>query len=404
MTNSVPQRHMPVLTGNPLRICMAAGHFLPNIGGVERYIYNLSKALMQQGAHVAVAATQLDNTPLAERLDGLDVFRIPSLQLAGGRLPVPTPMSAAVNRQLEAIADWQPDIFVIHTHLFFSNLYVARLAQRLRKPYVLINHGSGYVAGGNPIVNLGLKAYERFLARSIGKHCAAAFGVSLSAAQWLSEFGIPAEGVIANGVDAAAMPARSMAFRDRLGISPETCLVAFAARLLPEKGADTLLSAFQHIDPASAALVIAGDGPALPTLRAMAGNDPRIHFPGALIHSDVLNLFGAADIMAYPSRYPEGQPTTVLEAGAMGCAVIATPRGGTAELINSPDLGYIVANQMELEAALRRLLDDEPLRKTLGQNLQQQVRMHHDWQAIARSASVTFNSKCHDPAKAVATP
>ena len=379
---------------------MAAGHFLPNVGGVERYVYNLSKALIRQGSEVAVVASLPANAPLAESLEGMDVFRLPSMQLAGGRLPIPTPCSPTVRRQLRAIETWRPDIFVIHTHLFLSNLHVARLARRMKKPCILINHGSGYVTTGSKIVTLALKAYEHYLAHRIGRLSTSAFGVSLTAARWLGEFGMRTDRVIANGVDMTSMPSRDPAFRERIGISQDTCLIAFAARLLPEKGADSLISAFQALNPSNAALVIAGDGPALPHLRRASAGDSRIRFLGACSHPDVLGLFGAADIMAYPSRYPEGQPTTVLEAGAMGCAVIASPRGGTAELIDSPALGLIVDSQAGLEGALQRLLADAPLRQSMGRDLQQKILSHHDWKVIAEDAALTFSSICRDFEKA----
>lgn len=382
---------------------MAAGHFLPNIGGVERYVFNLSKALIRNGSEVAVVASLPASTECTERIDGIDIFRLPCLPLGGGRLPLPVPFSTTVREQLDAVADWNPDIFVIHSHLFVSNLYAARLARRLDRPYVLINHGSGYVTAGSAVLNLGLKVYEHALASQIGRHHAAAFGVSLAAARWLDQFGIHTESVIANGVDTTSMPPRGPSIRARLGIGRDVCIIAFAARLLPEKGADTLLSAFKALDPQNAALVIAGDGPALQNLRAGADGDNRIHFLGACSHADVLNLFGAADIMAYPSRYPEGQPTTVLEAGAMGCAVIATPRGGTAELIDSPELGVIVHSQADLEAAMRHLINDLPRRQELGRALQEKVRLKHDWYQIATTTSAILETICADHQKAKTT-
>lgn len=376
----------------PLKICMGAGHYLPNVGGVERYVYNLSKALLRGGSRVAVVTALPKNAAATETSDGIDIFRLPSLHVGGGRLPVPVTRSPVTRRQIAAIKDWDPDIFVVHTHLFVSNLLVARLAQGLGKPCVLINHGSGYVSGGGAIVNRGLKSYERFLAKRIGRLACSAYGVSLSAAKWLGEFGIHTDAVIANGVDTTALPIRSPAFRERLGISDSTCLIAFAARLLPEKGADTLVSAFRRLNPQNAALAIAGEGPAFASLQAIAAKDDRIHLLGACSHATVLELFGAADIMAYPSRYPEGQPTTVLEAGAMGCAVIATSQGGTAELIDSPDLGLIVKDQAGLESALKRVIHDAPLRQRLGQNLQEKIRRQYDWLAIADAAAVEFDS------------
>lgn len=369
----------------PLRICMAAGHFLPQIGGVERYVYNLSRALVRQGHQVAVVASQLPATDLREQLDGIDLFRLPSWQLAGSRLPIPVPFSAGVRRQLAAIRAWRPDIFVIHTHLFVSNVAVANLAARLGRPCILINHGSGYVSSGNPVISIFLKYYERVLAALIKGKVQSAFGVSKAAAQWLSEFGIDTSRVIANGVDVSSMPDRSMSFRTRMGISSETCLVAYAARLLPQKGADTLVDAFTALKSPNSALVVAGDGPMLEPLRAKAAGLSNIHFLGATKHNDVLRMFGAADIMAYPSRYPEGQPTTVLEAGAMGCAVVATPMGGTAELIDDPRLGIIVEDVSQLRAALRRLIEDSSLRLAMGTAISKRVRADFDWQVIAMS-------------------
>ncbi|AXE63390.1 hypothetical protein BBF93_03530 [Hyphomonas sp. CACIAM 19H1] len=370
---------------------MAAGHFLPNVGGVERYIYNLSRALIRQGCEVSVLTTQSEDAPLIETMDGIDVFRLPSLHLGGGRLPVPKLFNKQVLAQLAAVEAWQPDIFVIHTHLFLSNLCAARLARRTQTPQVLVNHGSGFVKGGNFAINLALQGYEHLLARQIGRHSAEAFGVSQSAAKWLSEFGIDTGQVIANGVDIASMPKRSAEFRHRLGLSDDACMIAFAARLLPEKGADTLIAAFKKLNPADAGLVIAGDGPAMGALKGLSDGDSRITFLGACRHSDVLQMFGSADIMAYPSRYPEGQPTTVLEAGAMGCAVIASPRGGTAELIDNPDLGIITDCQSDLELALNKLINDAAYRKHLGTNLQRKVHTLHDWRIIAERAAATFS-------------
>ena len=42
-----------------------------------------------------------------------------------------------------------------------------------------------------------------------------------------------------------------------------------------------------------------------------------------------------------PSAFSEGLPTSILEAGIMNCAVVATPMGGTTEIISSDDIGYI---------------------------------------------------------------
>ncbi len=55
-----------------------------------------------------------------------------------------------------------------------------------------------------------------------------------------------------------------------------------------------------------------------------------------------MSLYRRSDVFVYPSMYPEGLPTSILEAALGDCAIIATPRGGTEEVITSPALGWIV--------------------------------------------------------------
>ena len=57
-----------------------------------------------------------------------------------------------------------------------------------------------------------------------------------------------------------------------------------------------------------------------------------------------LFLLGQAEIYCLPTEYPEGSPTSVLEAAAAGCYVITTNRGGSGELILDKSYGTILEN------------------------------------------------------------
>jgi glycosyltransferase involved in cell wall biosynthesis len=92
-------------------------------------------------------------------------------------------------------------------------------------------------------------------------------------------------------------------------------------------------------------------------------------------------------VMAYPSRYPEGLPTTVLEAGLMGCPVVATPMGGTAEAVRDGVDGVIAGTEAEFEAGLRRLLSDPDLRADMGRRFHARVCSEFDWAAIGKKVS-----------------
>jgi glycosyltransferase involved in cell wall biosynthesis len=66
----------------------------------------------------------------------------------------------------------------------------------------------------------------------------------------------------------------------------------------------------------------------------------------------------------------------ILEAGAMGRAVVATAVGGIPEIIASPDLGRLVPpdDPDRLAEEMAVLLDDAPLRVSLGNHLRGAVQ------------------------------
>lgn len=130
-------------------------------------------------------------------------------------------------------------------------------------------------------------------------------------------------------------------------------------------------------------MVIAGDGPEGPDLRALAerleltgspGNaDPLVRFLGS--RSDVPGLLRAADVLLLTSRW-EGLPYAVLEAMAAGVPLVATRVGGIPELVVDGATG-VVAEPGDTEgiaAALMRLLGDRALRSRLGAEAKRRSR------------------------------
>jgi len=81
------------------------------------------------------------------------------------------------------------------------------------------------------------------------------------------------------------------------------------------------------------------------------------------------------DVLALPS-WTEGLPLVVLEAMASARAVVATPVGGTPELVQDGETGLLVPprDPEALAAALRRLLADADLRRRLGEAGERRVR------------------------------
>jgi glycosyltransferase involved in cell wall biosynthesis len=140
-------------------------------------------------------------------------------------------------------------------------------------------------------------------------------------------------------------------------------------RLRPPKDFTTLVRAMTAVDPGSARLRIAGDGPeraALATEVARLGLDRVVELLGT--RSDVDDLLAAADLFVLSSD-SEGLPMSVLEAMAAGLPVVASAVGGVPELVLDGETGALVPprDSAALAGAIRRIVADPALRDRLGE-------------------------------------
>jgi glycosyltransferase involved in cell wall biosynthesis len=128
--------------------------------------------------------------------------------------------------------------------------------------------------------------------------------------------------------------------------------VLAAGRLTAEKGFADVVDACVA---AGRPLVVAGDGPELPALRARAaGADVR--FPGRV--GDLAELRAGAAVAVVPSRYAEILPLAALEAMAAGLPVVAARAGGLAEAVPEEGL-YPPGDVAALAARIDALWADE---------------------------------------------
>jgi glycosyltransferase involved in cell wall biosynthesis len=90
---------------------------------------------------------------------------------------------------------------------------------------------------------------------------------------------------------------------------------------------------------------------------------------------DVRPIYRSLDIVVHASTAPEPFGMTIIEAMACGKPVIVARAGGAAEIIRPgiDALGVAPASDVELTAAMIRLLDDAVLRSSLGTSARQAV-------------------------------
>lgn len=191
----------------------------------------------------------------------------------------------------------------------------------------------------------------------------------------LHDFGLAPDRLscIPNAVDTAhfAPQQADRSLRAQLGIPDQALVLAFAGRLVISKGLELLLSSMPMLWQAfpDTWLILAGAGNMELSLRSQAAaleRSEQIHFLGVV--EDVRPLLASCDIVVQPSL-AEGLPFAVLEAMAMGRALVASDVGGIAEAVLHGQTGFVVPAGMAepLATALQRLIADAELRKNMGQ-------------------------------------
>ncbi|MBF2016555.1 MAG: glycosyltransferase family 4 protein [Rivularia sp. T60_A2020_040] len=112
----------------------------------------------------------------------------------------------------------------------------------------------------------------------------------------------------------------------------------FVGRLSVEKGLDTLLAAWEHLDH-QIPLKIVGDGPLADQVVAATKRLPLVEWLGRKPMAQVHELMGEAKFLVFPSKWYETFGRVAVEAFAKGTPVIAANIGAIAELVDSGRTG-----------------------------------------------------------------
>ena len=180
------------------------------------------------------------------------------------------------------------------------------------------------------------------------------------------------------------------AARAELGLEGQR-IVLFVGRIEPLKGIDILINATAMLDSDvdCSVLIVGGDDESdgeLDQLRDLTkdqGIENRVAFVGAIDRDKLPLYYNAADVCVVPSHY-ESFGLVAVEAMASGIPVVASRVGGLTGTVKDGETGYLVpwlcpepfAERIEL------LLDNEPLRRNLGESAREAVGMYR-WENVS---------------------
>jgi glycosyltransferase involved in cell wall biosynthesis len=170
-----------------------------------------------------------------------------------------------------------------------------------------------------------------------------------------------------------ARRAESVVLREKLGLT-DSIVFLFVGRLIKRKNVDLIVRAARQVNDNRIAVVIAGTGEELVSLKAMAGDNPRVIFPGLVVPDELPLYYAMADVLVLPaSQEPWG--LVVNEAMACGLAVIAHRHcGATIDLV-SEDNGVVLQTFSidELARAMEMIAGNSELRRSMQKRSREKI-------------------------------
>lgn len=326
--------------------CFFSALYVPHMGGVERYTYNLARELIGMGHQVTVVTANTEQTPgYSCSEEGIKVYALPCFPLLNGRLPIPK-KNSAYRDLFQKLALEKYDAVIINTRFYFHSLIGAKFARKHGIPSIVIEHGSAHLKMGAKPLDLLCGWYEHGITALLKRYCTDFYGVSDAACRWLSHFGISAKGILYNAVPEAEiealLAARGISFREKYNIPQEAPVFSFIGRLVAEKGAKSAVDGFLRAGRKTEQnpyLIVAGDGALFETLAEK--QTEHILFLGAVPYAQAIALHRESDFYLLPSD-SEGFCTSVLEAIVCDSVVVATDVPGVSPIISDGESGILL--------------------------------------------------------------
>lgn len=370
-------------------IAIFSGYYLPHLGGVERYTYNLAKRLKNMGYKIIIVTSRYDKSlKEIEETGYAKIFRLPTYKIVSGRYPI-NKQNKRCKELLEMVKKENINSAIIQTRFWTTSYIASKFISKNNIPACLIEHGSTHFTVNNKILDFFGEKYEHILTNSIKKRVKDYYGVSKKCTEWLKHFNIEAKGVFYNSVNSEEIEEYSKFINKDTG----KVNITYTGRMIEEKGVLRLIDAFKNLNEKydNLELSLAGEGPILEKIIQENKDIKNIHILGKISHDEVMKLLGRTNIFVNPSHFSEGLPTTILEAGLMECAVVATPMGGTTEIISDDSLGYICGFEtQEIQEKIEKLINEPEIVKDMSIKIKQKVKEQFSWDITAKKIAETI--------------
>ncbi len=376
-----------------MKILQTPVRFHPFVGGVENYVHNLSKELIELGHEVTVVCANEPEVKSKETIDGINVKRLNYIgKIANTNITLKLP--------LELVKEY---FDLIHTHIPtpWSADWSAIISKIKNRPLILTYHndivGTGIANSIAQFYNLTslklvLKRADRIIITQPGY---------LESSPYLKHHEHKIE-VIPVGVDTERFTPVKMDKEENV-LFFLSVLDAFHEY----KGLQYLIKALAIVkgEIRDVKLIVGGDGELLEYYKRIAESmnlKDNIEFVGFIPDKEIVAFYNKCDVFVLPSssRGQEGFGMVLLEAMACEKPVIATDIVGAAKEIKECNAGMIVMPKdvKGLANAIINVLQDKKIANEMGKNGRILIEKKYSWERIVDSLLEVYQ-KCLYPHK-----
>jgi glycosyltransferase involved in cell wall biosynthesis len=350
------------------------------VGGVESFVWDLSRELVQRGHCVTIIGGV---GPRREPIDGVRVLTFPFISRRFWQALPPLRRAYAEAKLIERLTMAVAAL----PHLARGGYDIIHL----QKPYDMAPALLARWLGGGRVV-LGCHGEDFYrgdwlLARRVdGAVSCSRFNARTVAARYPLE-----PRVIFNGIDLALW--RPVSLDPALRRYGERLLL-YVGRLQPWKGVETAVAALPDLPGAT--LLVAGEGEDRARLEAQAarlGVAQRVVFLGTVPRSDLPRLYSSVDLLLATSYASETFGISLVEAQACGLPVVASTFGGFPEVVDEGRTGLLVPprDPAALAAAVQALLDD-PARRAAMAAAAPAWAAQYSWPAVTERVEAAYHA------------
>ena len=367
-----------------MRILFVSDSYYPHINGVYYFVCRIGPMLQERGHHVAVIAPSATRSASFSKIDGLDVYGIPSLSTIfypSVRIPLPFLLKRRIKK---IIQEFKPDIIHLQDHFPISKA-VAKVNRQQKIPIIGTNH----FMPENITIFLQRQFWKKRLENYLWRGFSKIYN-QLALVTTPTETGVsiirPKLKVktiaISSGIDLSVFnPAGGTKdIRLKYGI-PDKPVLLYVGRLDPEKHIDEILEAVAiALQTIEFCLVIVGKGTSRNGLEQQAqklGIRASVIFTGFVPDEDLPFIYKLSRCFIIAS-IAELLSLTTLQAMASALPVIAVNAGALGELVKDQVNGYLY-NEKDMNTLVQgiiNILTQDDLQNSMSRKSLEFVQRH----------------------------